>query len=148
MNKNIMYVQIERERYFLEELLKNNYITERDIIVLMNQDDNYGITFSDKEYSKKELYLKKLFRKPYLLCDQEVSDNVKQLLPTFLDRLYNLELNELKFHLDNHEYTKEYFDEVSSILHFKIYESSKDGKSIEKTGKACGVKKKVLCLKG
>ena len=144
MNKTIMYVQIEKERYKLEQLLKRGYITERDLLLLMNQNDNYGITISDENYSKKELYLKKLFRQPYLLCDQDLPENIKKLLPIFLERLYNLEYNELKYRLDNYELTKKDFDEITSVLYFKMYESSKDGKSIKKNG----INDKVLVLKG
>lgn len=147
MNKTIMQVCIDRQRYLLEEMLEKDLITEKDIIFLMNQDDNFGIIFSDKKYSKKELYLKKIFRQPFLLCDQNVSDNIKKLLPIFLDRMYNLELNEWKYKLDNQECTKEEFDDMSSILYFQMYESSKDGICIKNTGHAYGIKEDILVLK-
>ena len=144
MNKLVLQTVIDRDRYVLETLLIKGLITEKDIINLMNQDDNYGISFLDKELSYKEKYLKSLFRKPYLLCDQNVSDNVKKLLPMFLDRMFNLELNELKHHLEDNDYTKVEYNEILSILIYKMYESSNDGISIRETGYAVGIKDNVL----
>ena len=137
---------IDRQRYNLEQLLENNCITERDIILLMNQDDNYGISLTNEDYSDKELYMKRLFRKPYLLCDQNVSDNIKKLLPVFLERLYTLELNSLNTHLLEQDFTYREYREALDALKYRMYESSEDGKSIEKNGKCVGINEKVLKL--
>ena len=148
MNKIVEQIVIDRERYYLEKLLGDGNITEKDIINLMNQEDNYGIIFTDKDYDEKEIYLKKLFRKPYLLCDQNVSGNIKKLLPSFLDRLYNLELNSLNSHLLERDFTYAEYVEALTALKYKIYGSSNDGKSIEENGRCVGVDDKVLVLKG
>ena len=144
MNKLVLQTVIDKDRYVLENLLLKGIITEKDLIILMNQDENYGITLSDKELSNKERYLKYLFRKPYLLCDQDVSENIKKLLPVFLERMFNLELKELKQHLDDNEYTIKEYNEILSILIYKMYESSEDGKSIKNTGHAVGVEGNAL----
>lgn len=146
--KIILQDQTDVERYRFEKLWEKGLITERDIIMLMNQDDNYGITFYDREYSDKEKYLKMLFRKPYVLCDQELTDNLKMLLPMFLERLYNLEMSEYKTRLDVGEYTKAEYKSLVQILTYKMYKSSKDGISIQKSGKIASVRNKTLVLKG
>ena len=149
INKKIVISdQIEVERYRFEQLWKKGLITEQDILMLMNQDDNYGITFYDKKYTEKDLYLKRIFRKPYVLCDQELTPNLKLLLPMFLERLYNLEMNEYNHRFLSREYSYSEYYSLCEILDFKMYESSKDGKSIRKTGKAYGVNNKTLALKG
>ena len=146
MNKIAEQLVIDKERYILERLLEKKYITEKDIIQLMNQDNSYGIFISSSDFSDKDLYMKKLFRKPYLLCDQNVSDNIKKLLPIFIDRLYNLELNSLNNHLLENDLTYGEYREALLKLKYKMYESSEDGKSIKENGNCVGINDKVLKL--
>ena len=112
----------------------------------MNQCDEYGVTPSNKDYSEKELYLKMLFTKPYLLCDQNISDNVKKLLPIFLERMYNLELNSPNNHLKGNDFTYREYREALDTLKYKMYESSEDGRSIKENGTCVGVNEKILKL--
>lgn len=140
--------QADVERYRFEQLYKKGVVTDDDIVTLMKQDDNYGITFFDKKYTEKDMYLKRIFRMPYILCDQELSDKVKLLLPKFLKRLYNLQLNEYNHNYLNGEYSVVEYQSLCENLYYKMYESSEDGKSIVETGKAVGMQNKALVFKG
>ena len=148
MNRNLKQMCIDKERYRLETYLKKGLITEKDIVFLMSQKPSFSISFNDKKYSDKELYLKKIYRHPYLLCDQDISENIKKLLPYFINSLYVLELNELINKLNNHELTKEEYYFRLENLNFCMYESSEDGKNIKKNGKCVGINENVLILKG
>jgi len=147
MNRKLKQMCIDKERYKLETYLEKGLITEKDIITLMSKEPNYSISFHDKKYNNKELYLKMLYRHPYLLCDQNVSEKVKKLLPVFINSLYALELNEISTRLINHDLTKEEFNFRIENLNFCMYESSEDGKSIKETGKCVGINDNVLKLK-
>ena len=144
MNKVVVQLMIEKERNTLRNLLEKGQITEGDIILLMAQDLDYCMKLSDKNCTGKDLYLKNLYKKPYLLCDQNISDSIKKLLPYFMNKIYESELKILNSRLKNRDYTVEEYNEKYTMLHYSMYESSLDGQSIERCGRVEGINEFVL----
>jgi len=125
-NKNLSKIKIERKK--LEAYLQNGFITEDDIINIMEANSYYGVK-ATKNY-KKEI-LKNVFNCPFLLCDQKnISENIKELLPNFLQSRYDMEISELEFMYDNADITQEEYDIQKTLIDFCYYESSDDGRKI------------------
>lgn len=125
-NKNLLKIKIERKK--LEAYLQNGFITEGDIINIMEANSYYGVK-ATKNY-KKEI-LKNIFNCPFLLCDQKnISENIKELLPNFLQSRYDMEISELEFMYDNADITQEEYDIQKTLIDFCYYESSDDGRKI------------------
>ena len=142
--KKIKLLKIEKDRLILFDYIKNNYITEADILGLINKDVNYGITNINPK-KKKETMLKRIFNSPFLLCDQPyLSINIKKLLPYFLDARYQVEKEILKYHLDNNFMNEDEYKIALDELEFVYYKSSEDGKNILKTGHVVDVKSNII----
>lgn len=143
----INLLKIENMRITLGSYLKNGLINEKDIFDLAKFNTNYGCTKAEKE-NYKELILKQIYNCPFLLCDQEnLSNNVRSILPMFLNARYNVELNELNYMLDEGQLSfDEYIDEKEK-LKFYYYESSIDGKKIKNKGYSSNYSKKKIKTK-
>lgn len=127
--------RIKYARKILSLQLENDLITEDDILDLLNKKSDYGFRNKENRQSYKQSVLKSIFNSPFILCDQEnLSLNIKQLLPIFLDCRYQMEMDELDCLLEGCFISKEDYEKTKKIIYFNYYGSSKDGKSILKTG--------------
>ena len=141
-NKKILYV-IERERCRLKYDFDHGEIVDEDIFNLINNFDLEFLLKKDSKINYKENLLRKIFNSPFLLCDQEnMSKNMKLVLPIFLDYRYNQELEELNYQYKLGFMEKKEYESRKKELFFAYYMSSKDGRNIIKTGKAVSVKEK------
>lgn len=83
-----------------------------------------------------------------MLCDQEsVSEEIKQILPLFLNYRYNIEIKELD-NLYNQGYInkKEYYKQ-KDLIKFYYFLSSKEGKEILKYGRIQNITDNVIRYK-
>ena len=143
-SKKEKLVRIETARYILGKHLENGLITIEDIMALACKNANYGLKISDKKYSYKASVLKDIFNCPFLLCDQEnLSIEIKKLLPIFLNTRYQIEKDMLDYYYKECYFSKEEYDKEIDELDFVYYKSSNDGKKIQKTGTAVGINSKV-----
>ena len=144
-SKKIKLLKIEKARLILSQHLKDNFITEKDIIHLIDKDINYGIRKSKERLSYKESVLKDIFNCPFLLCDQEyLSINIKKLLPVYLDVRYNTEKEMIEYYHNQCFISDEEYKEQLDELEFCYYKSSNDGKNILKTGCAVGISYNIM----
>ena len=136
---------IEKARYILAQDLINGVITEKDIIYLIGKNINFGLKNCHQKLNYKNSVLREIFTCPFLLCDQQnLSIEIKKLLPFFLDARYNVEKDMLDFYYNNGYINElEYKKELDELL-FVYYKSSEDGKSIFKTGHVSCVKDNII----
>ena len=88
--------RIKYARKILNLELENGLITEDDVLSLLNKRNDYGFRNKGKTQSYKQSVLRDIFNSPFILCDQEnLSLNIKQLLPLFLNCRYQMEIEEL-----------------------------------------------------
>ena len=128
-------IRIEAARQALNIYLENGFITEEDILRLLKKKSDYGFRYKDKVQTYKKSILRDIFNSPFILCDQDnLSLNIKQLLPLILKSRYDREIDELKYMLENGYINKEEYIEEEKLLKYNYYGSSKDGKSILKNG--------------
>lgn len=133
--KKINLVRIESARHSLNTYFENGFITEEDILHLLKVKSDYGFKYKDRKQSYKLNVLRDIFNSPFILCDQDnLSLNIKQLLPLILKSRYDREIDELKYMLENGYINKEEYIEEEKLLKYNYYGSSKDGKSILKNG--------------
>ena len=133
--KTLKLEQIKQARNMLSIELNNEFITEDDILHLLSVKNDYGFKYKDKAQTYKLSILWNIFNSPFLLCDQDnLSLNVKQIIPLILNFRYNMEINELNNMLECGHITKEEYIEEEKLIKFCYYGSSKDGKNILKTG--------------
>lgn len=127
--------RIKYARKILNLELENGLITEDDVLSLLNKRNDYGFRNKGKTQSYKQSVLRDIFNSPFILCDQEnLSLNIKQLLPLFLNCRYQMEIEELDSLLEGCFISKEDYEKLKKIIDFNYYGSSKDGKNILKTG--------------
>lgn len=145
-NKKSILLKIEKARLLLSIDLQNNVVTEEDILGLINKNEEYLLE-KRKPKNYKELVLRRIYNSPFLLCDQNISINLKKILPLFLHARFNMEKEHITYNY-NHGYItkKEYLEEIDEF-EFIYYKSSMDGRSILKTGKAIGIKKEIMKIK-
>ena len=133
--KKINLKRIEEARHTLNIYLQNEFITESDILYLLKVKSDYGFKYKDKFHSYKSSVLRSIYNSPFILCDQNyLSLNVKQLLPIILKCRFEMEIQELKYMLENDFIKKEQYIEEEKLIKYNYYGSSKDGKNILKTG--------------
>lgn len=133
--KKTNLIRIENARQALNVYLENGFITEEDILGLLNKKSDYGFKYKDKVQTYKKCILRDIFNSPFILCDQDcLSLNIKQLLPIILKVRYDKEIDELKYMLENGYIKKEEYIEEEKLIKYNYYGSSKDGKSILKNG--------------
>ena len=126
----INLLRIEEAKLILSNYLSKGIIKDKDLINLFNESDDYGIS-NNKKNSKKERMLKQVFNCPFLLCNQEnLSKQVKELFPIFLQRRYNMELEELGYLLNNDSISYDEYLNRKKSLKLYYYLSSKDGEKI------------------
>ena len=142
----VMFVRIDRDRYKLEQILQKNIITDDDIFSLLRKNALYGF-IKPKNKDIKDYWLKQIFNAPYLLCDQNVSDNVKKILPLLLEKIFIYNKEDLDNKYKNKYITKQEYLNSIEFLNQVFYNSSEDGKSIINTGFALGISDNVLKLK-
>lgn len=144
-SKKEKLIRIETARYELDKHLETGFIKEEDIMYLASRDINFGLKTVCKKYNYKASVLKDIFNSPFILCDQErLSDNLKSLLPLFLNSRYQTEKEMLDFYLKEAYITKEEYDKELDELDFVFYKSSNEGKIIQKTGKLSNTSKKTI----
>lgn len=147
-NRKIKLSRINQERTNVGRSLNNGFITEEDIINIIQKDINYGTKTSYSSTNPKIKMLKNIFNCPFLLCDQEnLSLEMKNLLPCFLSTRYNTEKNMLDYYLKECYIDEEEYKNEIDELKFVYYESSNDGKSILETGHVVLKQEKVKNLK-
>lgn len=133
--KKLMLLKIEKARTILSNNLENGFISENDLINLLTADKNYGLKTKNKHYSYKKSLLISIFNSPFVLCDQEnLSLNVKQILPLFLNSRYDMELEQLNLYYNQGDMSEEEYSEEKKLLKYCYYGSSIEGKSILKNG--------------
>ena len=134
-------LKIEKARLDLSICLEKGLITEKDIISLGRKDVEYIFKYSDRTSNYNKSVLRNILSCPFLLCDQDnLSLNVKQILPFFLGSRYKIEQEELKLQYEEGFISKEEYEKELEELLFIYYKSSNDGINILKTGHVCDVK--------
>ena len=137
-NEKELKSKINQARSVLNIRLQNGFITESDIIHLLYENQNFSLMMAKN--SHKLNTLKEIFNSPFILCDQEnLSMNIKKLLPLLLQCRYEMEIKELNNFLESGFISKEEYENQENLLKYCYYESSQDGKNILKTGHAIGV---------
>ena len=112
-------------------------------MALASKNANYGLKKGNKQNYKSSI-LKDIYNCPFLLCDQEnLSVDIKKLLPVFLNTRYQIEKDMLDFYYSECYFTEEEYNKEIDELDFVYYKSSNDGKKIQKTGTAVGIISKV-----
>ena len=141
----VLQLKIDKERYYLEELLKSGKIDEKKLINLMNQEAWFGIPYSGEELTLEKEALREIYNAPFILCDQEfLPDNIKKLLPVFLEDFYKRKRDGFRKQYEDGDITGNEYANRVKILKYMTYESSEDGKNIKKNGMCVGVKDYVL----
>ena len=144
----VLQLKIDKQRYYLEELLKSGKIDEKMLVNLMNQDSSFGVPYSGEKLTLEKEALREIYNAPFLLCDQEyLSDNIKKLLPIFLDNFYKRNREGFKKQYDDGDITGNEYARRVKLLKYITYESSGDGKNIKMNGMCLGVNDYVLKLK-
>ena len=139
-SRKIKLLKIEKARIELAFELKKGLITEKDIISLSQKDMEYMFKYSNKSSNYNKSVLRNILSCPFLLCDQDdLSLDIKKLLPYFLDSRYKIEQEELKYQYEEGYITKEEYEKELDELLFVFYKSSNDGKSILETGHVSNV---------
>lgn len=70
---------------------------------------------------------------PYLLCDQEnLSPNIKAILPSILISRFNIEKEELGYQFENCYITEEEYKTEIDELEYLYFKSTEEGKEIFK----------------
>lgn len=140
-----LLLKIEKARLILGKDLKNGVINEADIFNLINKDSSYMLDRKRLHY--KESVLRNIYNCPFLLCDQNISIELKKILPLFLDARFNMEKDYITYNYNHGYITEEEFKEQLEEFEFIYYKSSNDGKNILKTGKVLGIKKDEFKIK-
>lgn len=123
----LIKLKIERNRIFLHSALYNKEINEEELFNLIN---------NKKIDLKKEKILIHIYFSPFVLFDQELlSDNIKKILPDFLEYRYNMEMEELEFLYKRGDINKQEYIKSKDLINFCYYESSLEGKKIRNTNK-------------
>lgn len=133
--KKIILTRIEAGRYKLSKQLESGFITESDILSLLTVKSDFGLKQNTKGESYKLRVLRDIFNSPFLLCDQDyLSINIKQLLPVMLKCRYDMEIEQLRYMLDDGLINGEEYIEQEKLLKYSYYGSSTDGRSILRNG--------------
>lgn len=145
--KKHLLLRIERQRIYIGNYLFNKVITDKDIYELTNTSFSNMLDVNQSINTKTKM-LKIIYSCPFLLCDQKyISNNIKIILPSFLEYRYNMEIDELENRYKQGCYSKEEYLEEKRKIYFVYYDSSDDGKNIIKKGVCKGIKNNLLVLR-
>lgn len=146
--KIVQLEKINRERNYISQCLEKGIITDRNLFRLIIKSPNRIFRNKTTPYTNKQKLLFSIYYSPFLLCDQKyLSDNMKRMLPVFLEYRYNQELEELQYRFEDAQISQEEYDKEVDLINFSYYKSSEDGKKIEKTGKAKYIKSNTLTFR-
>ncbi len=121
-------IETQRLRTLIDYEFQTGFITDLDIINLSRVDYNYG---NKKGLNEKEKLLKLIYNCPFLLCDlKNKNENIKAILPSFLEYRYKEEIKELKNQYKLGYINSYDFNKIKSELKFIYFESSLEGKEI------------------
>ena len=129
--RKIRLLKIEKARIELGRELKTGFINDSDIMYMLSKDVNFG-THKKREFFRHKI-LKDIMNCPYLLCDQEnLSPNIKVILPSILISRFNIEKNELDYQFENCYITEEEYNNELDELEYFYFKSTEEGKEIFK----------------
>lgn len=132
--RKIKLARMEIDRLNIKKYLEDEFITDEDIISLINIDKNYGVLLNKKSDCKTTV-LRHIYNCPFLLCDQQcASTEIKKVLPLFLNYRYNMEINELNNLYEQGDMDQEEYYQQKGMINFCYYNSTKEGKEILKFG--------------
>ena len=130
-SKKIKLLRIEKARLELGRELKTGFINDSDIIYMLSKDVNFG-THKKREFFRHKI-LKDIMNCPYLLCDQEnLSPEIKRILPSILISRFNIEKDELDYQFENCYIDKETYNKELEELEYFYFKSTEEGKEIFK----------------
>lgn len=130
-SKKIKLLRIEKARLELARELKTEFIDESDIMYVLSKDVNFG-TVKKREGFRHKI-LKDIMNCPFILCDQEnLSPNIKVILPSILISRFNIEKNELDYQFENCYITEEEYNNELDELEYFYFKSTEEGKEIFK----------------
>ena len=141
-------IRIEMARAEINFNLANGFITDSDILSLNFVKPNFGIDNINRRKEPKTAILMDIYNCPFILCDQEnLSLEVKQILPSFLAYRYEIEVKQLYNYYKQGMLSKEEYTKQRDIIKFCYYKSTVDGKSILETGHVKDVTNDVIKCK-
>lgn len=137
VEKNLF--RIKEAKRELAICLKNRFINMDDIKGVFKSSDDYGLSIEYMNYKIK--ILKQIFNCPFLLLDQDLSINIKKLLPEFLKYRYDMEISELDNLLELGLISEDEYINEKEILKLYYYKTSDEGRVILKKGKIKSINK-------
>lgn len=130
-SKKIKLLRIEKARLELARELQTRFINESDIMYMLSKDVNFSTDKRREGFRHK--ILKDIMNCPYLLCDQEnLSPNIKVILPSILISRFNIEKDELDYQFENCYITEEEYNKELDELEYFYFKSTEEGKEIFK----------------
>lgn len=130
-SKKIKLLRIEKARLELGRELERQFINEGDIMYMLSKDVNFGTEVKREGFRHK--ILKDIMNCPFILCDQEnLSPNIKVILPSILISRFNIEKNELDYQFENCYITEEEYNNELDELEYFYFKSTEEGKEIFK----------------
>ena len=129
--KKIKLLRIEKARFELGRELQTEFINKADIMYILSKDVNYGTHKQQESFRHK--ILKDIMNCPFLLCDQEnLSPEIKKMLPYILTSRFNIEKDELDYQFKNFYIDEETYNEEIAELEYFYFKSTEEGKEIFK----------------
>ena len=129
--RKIKLLRIEKIRLELSSELQTQFINESDIMYILGKDVNYGV--HKKRDSFRHKRLKDIMNCPFILCDQEnLSPNIKAILPSILISRFNIEKDELDYQFENCYIDEETYNKELDELEYFYFKSTEEGKEIFK----------------
>lgn len=125
----INQAKIDFKKNRIQELIKNNCITEEDIELLLHKSFD-DIINSYKGSNEKQRMLYKIYFQPYLLC-KDGNDNIDlNLIVALMIKRYNMELNEISYmYNDGTISLNEYYRYIDNLVSL-YFNTSEKGKLI------------------
>ncbi|MBQ9071981.1 MAG: hypothetical protein IJY25_02360 [Bacilli bacterium] len=141
-------IKIEMARAEVNFNLVNGFITDSDILSLNFVKPNFGINNINRKKEPKTAILMDIYNCPFILCDQEnLSLEVKQILPAFLEYRFKMEVKQLYNYYKQGMFSKEEYNKQREMIKFCYYKSSSDGKTILETGHVKDITDNVIKCK-
>ena len=98
---------------------------------MLSKDVNFA-THKKREFLRYKI-LKDIINCPYLLCDQEnLSSEIKRILPSILISRFNIEKDELDYQFENFYIDEETYNKEIDELQYFYFKSTEEGKEIFK----------------
>lgn len=130
-SKKIKLLRIEKARFELGRELETGFINDSDIMYMLSRDVNFG-THKKREFFRRKI-LKDIINCPFILCDQEnLSPNIKAILPSILISRFNIEKDELDYQFENCYIDEETYNKELDELEYFYFKSTEEGKEIFK----------------